>query len=583
MHMPEHPRAGIYARFSSDLQNPKSAEDQIALCKDAVGRQGWRVGPVFSDEATSGAYADREGYDRMIEAAMARQFDVLVAEDLSRLSRGQGEIANLYEILDGLGIRMWTVADGLISEIHIAFKGGMNAMQLKALADQVRRGHRALVLKRRNPGGRIYGYRNVKRVENETEVIRGLLVIDEDQKDIIIRIFEEYAAGKSIKQIVAGLNRDNIKPPRGKVWKVSTINGNRKRGTGILNNERYIGVIVWNRQQFKGVPAALRKLRKASDGKPGNRKQRSAFPNDPSEFVRTEAPELRIVPQELWNRVKARQQVLDERIEQQKARSGGKDRRAGIGAARHNLTILGGLLYCGECGHKMTRAGGDHLRCSHAAETGGSACSHTRCYPRAAVEGRVLAVLGNELMQAPAIETFLRAYNAEVTRMSAARARAHKTLASDLARIETEISNVVDAVAAGFANATLKIKLESLEAEKVTLTAKLAEPAPKPISFLPNAAELYRQRIAQLEQALRHPESGDAAREAARALIGKAIIRPRPDVGKKAFDLQLEGALAALLQMAGMRERDAAVVDATSRSSGQLVAGVGFEPTTFRL
>ncbi len=74
-----------------------------------------------------------------------------------------------------------------------------------------------------------------------------------------------------------------------------------------------------------------------------------------------------------------------------------------MGAARHNLTILGGLLYCGECGSKMTRVGGDYLRCSLAAETGGSACSHTPCYPRRTVEGRVLGVLGNELMQTPAI------------------------------------------------------------------------------------------------------------------------------------------------------------------------------------
>ena len=138
-------------------------------------------------------------------------------------------------------------------------------------------------------------------------------------------------------------------------------------------------------------------------------------------------------------------------------------------------------------------------------------------------------------------------------------------------------------VAAGFASASIKAKLGSLEAEKTALAARLAEPAPKPISFLPNAAELYRQRIAELEQALRHPEAGNAAREAVRALIGKAVIRTRPDVDKKAFDLHLEGALAALLQMAGMRERDAAVVDATSRSSGQLVAGRGFEPLTFRL
>lgn len=54
-------------------------------------------------------------------------------------------------------------------------------------------------------------------------------------------------AGKTPREIAAGLNADGIKPPRGKNWNASTINGNAARGHGMLINELYAGRIVWNK------------------------------------------------------------------------------------------------------------------------------------------------------------------------------------------------------------------------------------------------------------------------------------------------------------------------------------------------
>jgi hypothetical protein len=51
------------------------------------------------------------------------------------------------------------------------------------------------------------------------------------------RIFHDYVVGKSAKRIAAELNRDGISAPGGGDWGFSTINGNAKRGNGILNNE----------------------------------------------------------------------------------------------------------------------------------------------------------------------------------------------------------------------------------------------------------------------------------------------------------------------------------------------------------
>jgi predicted site-specific integrase-resolvase len=48
-------RAVIYARFSTELQNEKSTEDQIALCRAYADRQKIDVIATFEDRARSGA------------------------------------------------------------------------------------------------------------------------------------------------------------------------------------------------------------------------------------------------------------------------------------------------------------------------------------------------------------------------------------------------------------------------------------------------------------------------------------------------------------------------------------------------
>lgn len=91
------------------------------------------------------------------------------------------------------------------------------------------------------------------------------------------------------------LNADHVPGPGGASWNPSTIHGNPARGTGVLNNELYIGRLVWNR------------LRYVKDPDTGKRVSR---PNPPSQWVTTSVPELRIVDDELWSEVKARQAAM---------------------------------------------------------------------------------------------------------------------------------------------------------------------------------------------------------------------------------------------------------------------------------
>jgi DNA invertase Pin-like site-specific DNA recombinase len=273
-------RAVIYLRYSSDNQRESSLADQLRICKEYLAREGWMLVQVFRDAAVSGATTLRPGYQAMLEAARDGGFDVLVAESLDRLSRDQEDVAALLKRLRFGGIRIVTLAEGEISELHVGLKGTMNALFLRDLADKTRRGLRGRVAAGRSAGGNAYGYRVVPGA-GDSEA-RGVRNIDPPEAAIVLRIFREYAAGVSPKRIALALNRERVAAPRGVMWSPSTINGNRRRGTGILNNELYVGRLVWNRLSY------------AKDPESGRRRSRA---NDAARVVVAEVPELARGPQ----------------------------------------------------------------------------------------------------------------------------------------------------------------------------------------------------------------------------------------------------------------------------------------------
>src|SRR5438552_9489929 len=144
--------------------------------------------------------------------------------------------------------------------------------------------------KGRSSGSRCYGYRVVRRLE-DGEVTTGEREIVEEEAAVIRRIFRDYVAGASPKQICKALNKEGVPGPQGALWGPSTIHGNPERGIGILHNELYVGRLVWNRQRF---------LKDPDTGK------RVARPNPQSAWIIKEVPELRIIDEDAWRAVRAR-------------------------------------------------------------------------------------------------------------------------------------------------------------------------------------------------------------------------------------------------------------------------------------
>jgi Recombinase len=94
-------------------------------------------------------------------------------------------------------------------------------------------------------GDNSHGYDVVKQFRTDGEPIRGDRTINTAGAEVFGRIFHDYVVETSSKRIAAELNEDAIPAPGGGDSGFNTINGNAKCGNGILNNEMYIGRIVW--------------------------------------------------------------------------------------------------------------------------------------------------------------------------------------------------------------------------------------------------------------------------------------------------------------------------------------------------
>jgi len=285
-------RVALYARYSSDNQREASIADQFALCEHHAAAQGWEVVARYGDSGISGASLVRPSIQNLLQEAQRGTFTAVLAEALDRLSRDQEDIAGVYKRLSFAGVQIITLSEGFVSDLHIGLKGTMNALYLKDLADKTRRGLRGRVEAGKSGGGNSYGYDVLKRLEDDGTPATGERTINPAQARIVRRIFKAYAKGISPRAIAKALNDEGVPGPSGKAWGSSTIHGNAKRGTGILNNELYIGRLVLNRLRYIKEPETGRRV---------------SLPNPESAWLTKDVPALRIIDQDLWDAVKQRQ------------------------------------------------------------------------------------------------------------------------------------------------------------------------------------------------------------------------------------------------------------------------------------
>lgn len=513
-------RAVIYARYSSDLQSDASIEDQVRTCTEKAQSESWKIANCYTDAGISGASLLRSGIQGLLTAAMNGEFDVLLCEALDRLSRDQEDIAGLYKRMEFAGVKIITLSEGEISTLHIGLKGTMNAMFLKDLADKTRRGLRGRVEKGKSGGGIAYGYKVVKQFDANGEAIKGDREINDEQAEIVRRIFREYSQeNKSPKAIAAQLNKESIPCPSGSTWGASTINGNRRRGTGILNNELYRGKLIWNRNRMVKDPSTGRRVSRQ---------------NDETAWIRKDMPELRIVPEELWNAAKARQAVLDEA-------------KPALWRTNRPQYLLSGLTKCGVCGGGYSKINSTHYGCSASKNKGEAVCANRKTIKREILEDYVLSALKTRLMREELVEVFCKEYTSHLNMLNNQKSAIQKRHRSELATLEKERVNLIQAIKDGVPAVMIKDDLERVTTRHDEITALLAaEPANKPLLH-PAMASRFHNCVKDLASVLNQDGARSEASEHLRGLVDKIVFTPRED--EDGLRIDLYGDLAGILNM----------------------------------
>jgi DNA invertase Pin-like site-specific DNA recombinase len=426
-------KAVLYARISTNEQRKESIDDQLRECRELCSRHDFRIIDEFSDRGRSGNEVNCSGYQGLLRAARNRECDVIVAHELSRLWRSKSEMHAIKEELEYLNVHVVT-DDGVDTRIVgmnilIAVKGAMAKQELRQIAHRTHRALKGLALDGRSAGGKCYGYIAA------TKSVSGRREIDEAQGREVRRIFEWYAAGRSPRWIAERLNEEGVLSPgsdwhrtkrrRDGKWLASAIHGDPKRGSGILNNEMYIGRYIWNRRRS-------RKKLKSGD--------REYLLRPSEEWIAISHPELRIVSEDIWQRVKARQRERTAHIGAQVRR--GLSELHGYATGAYPKYLLSGLLQCGVCGSNLVVSGpAQAYVCASRVNGGLHACPNRLRLPRIRLEGLLLNWLHSVLLGASGENCLLRAWRAHSGEHGSGTEHASPLREAHLQEIRYEVCN----------------------------------------------------------------------------------------------------------------------------------------------
>ncbi|MDR7102955.1 recombinase family protein [Croceicoccus sp. BE223] len=515
-------RTLIYARFSSALQNSRSIDQQVDVCRERAQREGWTVLDVFTDYAVSGGAGMGEGQRPGLAALLARVeeggIEQVLVDTSSRIARHQGDAHSIRERLNYHGARLFTLGDGEIDRFKGAIKGLLDEQMRVELRHNIKRGQAGTVKQGRSPAGLAYGYRTANRIDANGRPVRGLRVIDEDQADILRRIFREYAAGISPRAIALQLNKEEVPGPRGTRWRATTIRPDRSRGNGMLSNRLYVGQLVHNRTS-KVIDPVTRKTR--------------IRPNPASDWVTEDVPHLRIIDDELWHRVQAE---LD------------GNRTANPVHKRRPRHFLSGLGKCGCCGASWNVKTANLWACGGNSE--GAVCDNRRQITTENYERRVLEGLESRLLDPELVSIYVREYHKEFAKRAGESRRQSTRLETKKTDADRKVARLVAAIAQGGDEfPEIREALQQARADRDHAAAQLAEIEALPVVALhPGIADQYRQQVTKLNEALADPQARQEATSHLRALIDRIILTPAQH--GRGVDVEVRGKLASIVALA---------------------------------
>jgi len=524
---------------------------------------------LYSDEAASGVSVEgRSGLQRLVQAALRkpRPFDLILIDDTSRLSRNVVDSVQHFRELRFHGVDLYFVNQGLHSsrdnaEFLLSIYGAMDSEYIRELGRKTRRGLEGQVLKGFSAGDIAYGYRREPVFDPSLRDREGLprrngvrWALEPKEAETVTLIYQWYADGVGMDGIAARLNARGVPCPRqskghrprrdgvGPGWDLSAVRV-------ILINELYQGRRIWNRSHWVREP--------------GSRRRRRVL-NPENEWIVVEQPELRIVNDVLWQRVQARRAQLSALYS--------KPSQFGKTRAAYGTYLLSGLLVCGYCDGSQTIRTGSPDRnnqkygCTRHWRRGSAACANNVLLRRDVAEAKVFDLLRERLYTPEAILRLVEMVNSRLKALAPTTAAERESLEASLGQLRHEFEGYRKFVAKGDTSIKVRQWLTEAEQKEARLREQLARlderEARRPLQVHPSRVERY---LSDLGETLR--KGGQRARQLLHEDIARIVIHPvRSDTVKHFARAEV------VTTGKGLLERVAFVV-----------AGVGFEPTTFGL
>ncbi len=325
--------AGIYLRLSREDENMGQSEsivNQKEFLTSYVIEQGWNLTDIYIDDGYTGTNFNRPDFKRMIKDIEAKKINLVITKDMSRLGRDYIDTGYYIErYFPERNIRYIAVNDGIdtfatnnSNNDMSPFKSVMNDMYAKDISKKVRT---AFNTKKKN-GQFIgafapYGYQ--KDLNNKNK-----LVIDEMAAPVIKRIFDMYVNEHSMRNISCVLDEESILSPSAYKKQNSNYNGGKPKNKLwypeiiklILTNPTYAGNMAQNKCTV--ISYKVKKLK--------------SIPKE--SWIIVENTHEPIVCKETFDLV---QQLIDRKVNTHNNEV-------------KNTHILSGLIYCKDCGARMT-------------------------------------------------------------------------------------------------------------------------------------------------------------------------------------------------------------------------------------
>ena len=428
--------AVIYARFSSDRQREESIEGQLRECRAYAERKGISITGEYIDRAKSASKdtAKREEFLRMVKDSAKRQFDAVLVWKLDRFARNRYDSAHYKNTLRKNGVKVISateaIAEGPEGIILESMLEGMAEYYSAELSEKVKRGHTENALKKQSNGGTTpFGY----------NVVDHKLAVDPVTAPVVLEIYQRYADGETIREILEDLNRKGIRTRKGMKFQYSSF-------TTMLQNRVYIGEYVYGKRHKEN-----------------------------GEFVKNENPIVipdsvpAIVPKELFDRVQARR---------------AKNKHApGTANAKKERYLLTTKLFCGKCGALMVgESGKSKTGAVHHYYKCGKAKREKTCDRKAVRKDWIENIVVKYTMLMLMNDTLMERLTVRLVEIQGEESREIKLMRQRLVEVENGIENLLNAIMSGVNSVSIKNKLNALEAEQAQLEASISkEEAEHPI------------------------------------------------------------------------------------------------------